>query len=347
MAILKISTLDNLQTLNSNDLMLVVESSSLTTYHIPFQSFNTWMSVYGTASNTPTSNTSSHVVDSIISLKTDSASLSISGSYAITTSLALNSILNGNFISYSLSSSWASSSISSSYSLSSSYSNNIPDVLTFASYSLSSSWSSASIESLYNITASYFAQHVIYADTASYFNTNLPGLIKAWGHFGRSSSGNITMSYGYNIISMSIYKPKFVGGVYGGYNVNNPSLATVRYDTVGSSYTGTNFIVDQTEGETLLYNLYFQNPLPDINYNVIGFTYGFSTPYYREDTATILNYTYSVIGNMRIGFTDGDINPSLEPLKYYSKTTSSCVISITYREVPNLISISSGSFIVI
>lgn len=350
--IAKISQLDTLPQLTADDLLLIVDSGSMTTYTSTVQSFGNWMAVSGSSSFAPTSVSSSFTKTASLANSVKSSSINISGSYAVTTSVALNLFGMANFVSYSLSSSWASSSISSSHSISASYLINPPDTFAFASYSLSSSWASQSLNAE-NVISTSFATNCDYAESASVgagFST--PGLVKAWAYFtingGISMNSNkITASsdLNYNVYSMSFYNDPswlYVSPLYFASNYSQTSLFS-------NSSGATNLVC--TEGNRIFVKIHFTTPLANTNYNVIGHFWTISDDFGYDPA---LHETASQIGFMRIGNSLFDAYSVFNNVRgntssYYNttRTTGSCIASLTLRNGSILERGITGSFIII
>jgi hypothetical protein len=243
MSNIRVSQLENLTILTSDDFMPIVDSSSLVTNHASIQVVGDWMAANGSSSYSNNSLSSSYSLIGGYTLLSPSSSLSKTSSYTSLAYYAAN-IPSITFISYSLSSSWTSASISSSYSLSSSYSNfPVPNI----SYSITSSWVSSSLSSSFSPTASCFISASV-SDTASFISNtlNLPQFTKAIGNFvGKAVTG-------------------------GGGSYYNTFLQLNQCSNIASIVALPIISFGINRATNYRYIVTFQNALPNTQYSVIG-----------------------------------------------------------------------------
>ena len=184
---IRISNLNSIAQITSDDFIPVVDSGSLTTYKTQVQSFGTWMYASGSASYAESSRSSS------FSTNASASKVSISSSYAVSASYVLANISVVNST-YSVSASFASNAVSASYSkiASNATSSNSSSYLVYpnnstASYSMNSNSSSYATSASIATTASYalltsgqvtsasYSDKSRNADTASYLSSTLVG----------------------------------------------------------------------------------------------------------------------------------------------------------------------------
>jgi hypothetical protein len=305
---IKISELNNIAAISTEDFFPVVHSASMTTYNASIATISPLMtaSIYATysvsasyASFASASTTASYAFQSI------SASYSSRSFLCETASYFDFSLPNTipPFASASFSSSWASSSISASYASRSflcetaSYFNfTLPNTTPpFASASISSSWASSSISSSYLLgnhegpTTGSVLGTASYAITASYLATSAVGnFIKAYGTILMATASyfpSIFSTCSYNISSVITSSVQTIG------TPHTPPLASAweypfQMSSIAAVYLGVVFIVQ------------FDSPMPSKYYTVVYTTNGFE-PYGWEG----INVYYTPSGQTQNGFT--------------------------------------------
>jgi hypothetical protein len=201
MASIYISDLIVLPAITNDDFIPLVQSSSLTTYRVDFNTINAWMSSSVTASQAIHAQTASFVTTASYAntaslantasfllyqgIPNGTASYAFSASHADTASyFNTGSGFVAAFATYAISASWASSSVSSSYVTAS----GVDGTVASASYALSASYV---ISSSYGMSASY-AKTASYAWTSShafYAENTVYNLMSLYGPFTSSAEG--------------------------------------------------------------------------------------------------------------------------------------------------------------
>jgi len=236
---------------------------------------------------------------------------SVSASYALTASYALNSTGGGTLLvtgsTYPITASWAEYVVSSSYSLTASYAltSSFSETASSALSASYSNTSSYSITSSYAFTSSYastalssaFAYSSSLAETASYFSGSISNAISAISSsYSLSGSYALTASYALNGGS---------GG--GGIFVNTSSIIDINISSSVDKFV--------TDGVTNTYTL----TLPSTNPNdLLVFLDGLE----QEPTTD-----YTVSGTTFTMISIPPANLELEVRKFYSTATISIITS--------------------
>lgn len=142
---IKISELDGLTTVTSDDFFPVVDSGSLTTFRVTVATLNNWFAISGSVLSASWASSS---INSIRSISASFASASISSSFAVSASVAFRSV-SGSF---TISASYASGSTTASYALRALSASFAPFT---QSIQVSASYASASLSASYALTASF------------------------------------------------------------------------------------------------------------------------------------------------------------------------------------------------
>jgi hypothetical protein len=262
-----ISGLNDVFTISPPDFIPIVRSGSLTTYRVSITEFNNWLAQSGS------------ILSASYATASTSASFGLSASYALlatSASYALNSLSasyalfasNAQSASATITASFANAALSSSTSLTASFAN-VSNTSATASYinfnvtspslvtaSISSSWASSSLSASLAQTASFVAT----ASAASSLIGGIsgPGIAKAWATLVCTSSkpgGSTINAPGVDWNNLAVVN---------GHNVSSSVRTFGQVPTNGSGHT---YPGPNTQFHWLVTLL---NPLPSINYAVIG-----------------------------------------------------------------------------